>query len=65
MDVLVCGDDEDAVATVSELIAGIPGVRAIDAGPLVNSAGLEALTASLVHINVRHKTHSAIKVVGL
>jgi 8-hydroxy-5-deazaflavin:NADPH oxidoreductase len=65
MDVLVCGDDEDAVALVSEVVGAIPGVRAVDAGPLVNSAGLEALTASLVHINVRHKTHSAIRVVGI
>jgi 8-hydroxy-5-deazaflavin:NADPH oxidoreductase len=65
LDLLVCGDDEDAVALVGEVFGAIEGVRAIDAGPLVNSAGLEALTASLVHINVRHKTRSAIRIVGL
>jgi 8-hydroxy-5-deazaflavin:NADPH oxidoreductase len=65
IDLLVAGDDADAVATVSRVLAAIPGVRLIDAGPLVNSAGLEALTASLVHINVRHKAHSAIRIVGI
>jgi NADPH-dependent F420 reductase len=64
-DVLVCGDDEEAVTTVCALVGAIPGLRGVDAGPLVNSAGLEALTASLVHINVRHRTHSSIRVVGI
>ena len=36
-DALICGDNADAKATVSELAETIPGVRAIDAGPLENA----------------------------
>ncbi len=36
-DALICGDDAEAKATVSELAELIPSVRAIDAGPLENA----------------------------
>ena len=33
-DVLICGDDPSAVATVSEIVAKIPGCRPLDAGEI-------------------------------
>ena len=38
-DVLICGDDPSAVATVSEIVSNIPGCRPLDAGELSNAHG--------------------------
>lgn len=64
-DVLVCGDDADAVRVVMDLAASIAGLRPIDAGPLVNAAGLEALTAVLLTINRARKRDHSVKIVEL
>ncbi len=64
-DVLVCGDDAAAVETVCEMTARMPRLRPVGAGPLVNAAGVEALTAVLLTVNVRHKIHSMLEIVGL
>lgn len=64
-DVLVCGDDAEAVDTVCEMTARIPRLRPVGAGPLVNAAGIEALTAVLLTVNMRHKVHSTLEIVGL
>jgi NADPH-dependent F420 reductase len=63
-DVLVLGEDRDAVAVVCELAAAIPGARGIYAGRLRNAGQVEALTANLIAINRRYKTHSGIAVTG-
>lgn len=42
LDVLIASDDEDAKATVSELVES-SGLRAVDAGPLARAHELEAL----------------------
>lgn len=64
-DVLVCGDDIASRETVIKLAADI-GVRAIHAGPIVNSAAAEALTSILISINSRYKLHGAgIRITGL
>ena len=42
LDVFIAGDDDDAKATVRQLIEG-GGLRAVDAGPLARARGLEAL----------------------
>jgi hypothetical protein len=57
-DVLVCGDDEAARALTIGLVEDL-GLRAFDAGPLVNSVALEALTPVLIHLNKRYKCKSA------
>jgi hypothetical protein len=57
-DVLVCGDDVQARETVVELAASI-GLRALHAGPIVNSAAAEALTSVLISINARYKVPGA------
>ena len=64
-DVLVCGNDIEARETVIKLAAAI-GVRAVHAGPIVNSAAAEALTSVLISINSRYKISGAgIRITGL
>lgn len=64
-DVLVCGDDPDAVAAISEIIERIPGCRPLDAGQLSNATAIEAFTAVLLQLNVRYKTRVAPKLTGI
>ncbi len=63
-DVLICGDDADAVAGVRELLDRI-GLRSWHAGPLANSAATEAMTSLLIQINRRYKiAHGGIRITG-
>jgi NADPH-dependent F420 reductase len=64
-DVLICGDDPRAVATVSEIVSKIPGCRPLDAGELSNATAIEAFTAVLLQLNVRYKTRVAPKLTGI
>jgi NADPH-dependent F420 reductase len=65
-DVLVCGDSAEARAAVRELAELIPGVRAIDAGPLESARLVETAAALLISLNLLHKVKSAgIRVTGL
>jgi hypothetical protein len=65
-DALICGDSAEAKAAVSALAETIPGVRAIDAGPLENARFLESSAALLIALNLRHKVnHSGLRITGL
>ncbi len=64
-DVLVCGDDHDAVVAVSEIIDRFPGCRPLDAGQLSNAMAIEAFTAVLLQLNVRYRTRVAPKLTGI
>lgn len=65
-DILVCGDDNDAKNEVSRLVESIQGMRAVDAGPLVNAIAAEALTPVLLYINKRYSVPGAgIRITGL
>jgi NADPH-dependent F420 reductase len=64
-DVLICGDDQEAVDTISEIVAKIPGCRPLDAGELSNAMAIEAFTAVLLQLNVRYKTRVAPKLTGI
>jgi NADPH-dependent F420 reductase len=64
-DVLICGDDPSAVRQVSDIVAGIPGCRPLDAGELSNATAIEAFTAVLLQLNVRYKTRVAPKLTGI
>jgi NADPH-dependent F420 reductase len=65
-DVIVCADDAQARETASELANAIPGARAVDGGKLENARTVEQLTALLIQINLRYKSHSAgIRITGL
>jgi NADPH-dependent F420 reductase len=65
-DTLLCGDNAEAKAAVSELAALIPGVRAVDAGPLDNARLIESAAALLISLNLRHKVRSSgLRITGL
>jgi NADPH-dependent F420 reductase len=64
-DVLICGDDREAVNTVMGIADRIPGCRALDAGELSNAMAIEAFTAVLLQLNVRYKTRVAPRLSGI
>jgi len=64
-DVLVCGDDREATSEVVGLVDRLPGLRGVDAGGLASALAIEALTAALLEVNRRYKTHAAIRLTGL
>jgi NADPH-dependent F420 reductase len=65
-DALICGDSVEAKNTVSAFAEKIPGVRAIDAGPLDHARYLETSAALLIALNLRHKVnHSGLRITGL
>jgi len=63
-DVLVLGEDRDDVAVVQELADRIRGMRGLFGGRLRNAAQVEALTANIIAINRRYKTHAGIRITG-
>jgi hypothetical protein len=65
IDILVLGDDREATDVVAALAGRIPGMRGIYAGRLRNAGQVEALTANLISINRRHKSHAGIRVTGV
>ena len=65
-DVLVLGEDRDAVGTVIDLAAAaLPGGRGVFAGRLRNAHQVEALTANLIAVNRRYKTHAGLRITEL
>jgi len=64
-DVLICGDRKADKARVARLVELIPGLRAVNAGPLETARIVEQLTPLLISVNVRYKTHAGIKLTGL
>ena len=65
-DILVCGDDKPAKETLFSLVKLIPGLRPIDAGPLEMARIVESITALLISVNGRYKTHhSGIRITGI
>jgi NADPH-dependent F420 reductase len=64
-DVLVCGDRKADKARVAALIEAIPGLRAVNAGPLEMARIAEQLTPLLISINARYKTHAGLRVTNL
>ena len=65
-DILICGDDAAAKERLSALVNLIPGLRPVDAGPLEMSRVVESMTALMISLNRRYKTHhSGIRITGL
>jgi 8-hydroxy-5-deazaflavin:NADPH oxidoreductase len=65
-DVIICSDDERAREAARQLTEMIPGARAIDGGKLENARIVEQITALLITINTRYKSHAAgIRITGL
>jgi NADPH-dependent F420 reductase len=65
LDVLVLGEDREATDVVRALADLIPGVRGVFGGRLRNAHQVEALTANLIAVNRRYKTHAGIRITGL
>ena len=61
LDVLVVGDDREATDTVQRIAELMPGVRAVFAGRLRNAGQVEAMTANLISVNRRYKTHAGLR----
>jgi hypothetical protein len=65
-DVIVCTDDPRARDAAFDLARKIPGVRPLDGGKLENARIVEQITALLITLNIRHKSHSAgLRITGL
>ena len=64
-DTLVLGDDREATDVVRALADAIPGMRGVYGGRLRNAYQVEVLTANLIAINRRYKTHAGIRVTGV
>lgn len=64
-DVVVCGDDAEAVEAVIALTATVDGLHPLDGGPLVNCAAVEALTAVLLTVNRSRKAEHGVRIVEL
>jgi 8-hydroxy-5-deazaflavin:NADPH oxidoreductase len=65
-DVIVCSDDDKSRALTCQIVEKIPNLRAIDGGKLENARIVEQITALLIGLNIRHKTHTAgIRITGL
>jgi NADPH-dependent F420 reductase len=65
-DCLISGDNQEAKIEVMTLAEKIPGVRAVDCGPLENARIVEKITPLLIHINIRNRIKLAgIRITGL
>lgn len=64
-DVLICGNDAEAKATVKKLVEAT-GMRGVDAGSLANAVAVEALTPVLLYINKAYGIKgSGIRITGI
>ncbi|MGD0392645.1 MAG: NADPH-dependent F420 reductase [Acidimicrobiales bacterium] len=63
-DVFVCSDHAQATAATVALVESIDGLRGVDAGSLAQAAPIEAFTAVLITVNIRHKVHAAVQLTG-
>jgi 8-hydroxy-5-deazaflavin:NADPH oxidoreductase len=64
-DVLVCGDARADKREAAALIERIDGLRCVDCGRLEMSRTTESLTALLIAVNARYKSHAGIRLSGL
>jgi NADPH-dependent F420 reductase len=64
-DVLVCGRRREDKRRVAEIIDQVDGLRCVDAGPLEQARIVEPITAMLIGINGRYKTHAGLRVTSL
>jgi 8-hydroxy-5-deazaflavin:NADPH oxidoreductase len=64
-DVMVFSDERAVTDDVVQLVEKIPGLRGVDVGGLGSALAVEALTAALVEVNRRYKTHASLRVTGI
>jgi NADPH-dependent F420 reductase len=64
-DVLLAGDRRADKRRAAALLDGIAGLRCVDCGRLEMARITEQLTALMISVNVRYKTHAGVRVTGL
>ncbi len=64
-DVLLTGDRRADKTRVAAVIDSIDGLRCVDCGRLEMARVTEQLTALMISVNVRYKTHAGVRVTGL
>jgi NADPH-dependent F420 reductase len=64
-DVLLYADRAADKASVAAVLERIPGLRCVDCGRLEHARVTEALTAVMIGINRRYKTHAGVRITGL
>lgn len=64
-DVLLAGDHRADKVRVATLLEGIEGLRCVDCGRLEMARVTEQLTALMISINARYKTHAGVRITGL
>jgi NADPH-dependent F420 reductase len=64
-DVLICADTTEGAERTVELVEVMPGLRAVLAGSLASANAVEALTAVLLNVNIKYKSHVALRLEGL
>jgi len=64
-DTLLCSNDREAIARIAKIVELIPGLRAVDAGRLEIAKIAEQMTALMISMNIRHKTHTGVRITGL
>ena len=64
-DVLLCGDRRADKRRVAVLLDAIDGLRCVDCGRLEMARVTESLTALMISVNARYKTHAGVKLTGL
>jgi NADPH-dependent F420 reductase len=64
-DVMVCADHRATARQVIEMVGSLPGLRGVDAGGLGSALAIESLTAALIEVNRRYKTHASLRINGI
>lgn len=64
-EVMVCSDDADGFDRTAEVVSTVEGLRAVFCGSLASANAIEALTAVLLNINIKYKSHVTVRLVGL
>jgi 8-hydroxy-5-deazaflavin:NADPH oxidoreductase len=63
-DALIAGEESEAKERAMELAQRL-GARGVDVGPLANSRALEGMTAVILNVNRRYKTHAGVRLTGI
>lgn len=64
-DVLLCGDRREDKRRAAALLGSIDGLRCVDCGRLEMARVTESMTALMISVNARYKTHAGVKLTGL
>ena len=62
---MLCGDRRADKRRVAALLGAIDGLRCVDCGRLEMARITESLTALVISVNARYKTHAGVKLTGL